>query len=161
MIVKLRFRCDMKNKKYNRFSLVLMVTHSCNLRCSYCYSGGKIQRSMDSAIAFKAVDRGVNSIIDGGVFELSFFGGEPLLEVDLLSDIIKYAERLTRSKGIELKIFLTTNGTILNNKVKNLIKHPYLTVSVSCDGSPSVHDLNRYDKKENLHPHLYMKLLNI
>jgi uncharacterized protein len=135
----------MKSEKYNRYSLVLMVTHECNLCCSYCYSGHKESRVMKPDIAFKAVERGINSVIDGGILELSFFGGEPLLEVDLLDDIIKYAEKLIVPKRISLKISLTTNGTILNKRVKELINHPALTLSVSCDGAPSVHNLNRYN----------------
>jgi len=138
----------MKNEKYSRFSLVLMVSHNCNLRCRYCYSGRKEKNLMNVEVAFKAVERGVNSVREGGVLEISFFGGEPLLEVDLLEKIIEYAKELTIRREIDLKIFLTTNGTILNDKVKALMENPSLIVSVSCDGSPSVHNMNRYDTEQ-------------
>ena len=65
---------------YHSFALTLMVNHTCNLRCSYCYTGRKFQRAMDSGIGRAAIDRAARSLQQGGTLDLSFFGGEPLIE---------------------------------------------------------------------------------
>jgi sulfatase maturation enzyme AslB (radical SAM superfamily) len=76
-----RSRCDAgKRMKYDCFHLVLMVTHQCNLRCDYCYTGRKSARSMSRRVGRVAIDRANHSLAPGGTLELGFFGGEPLLE---------------------------------------------------------------------------------
>ena len=55
---------------FPRFSLVLMVNHACNLRCTYCYTGAKFGRAMSRTVAMRAVDRAVHSIGSGGTLEL-------------------------------------------------------------------------------------------
>ena len=77
---------------YNRYSLTLMLTHDCNLRCSYCYMGAKSGRVMPESLGRKAIDRAIASLEDKGELELGFFGGEPLLEPALLGSLIKYAQ---------------------------------------------------------------------
>jgi sulfatase maturation enzyme AslB (radical SAM superfamily) len=58
--------------KYECFHLVLMVTHACNLRCHYCYTGRKMSRSMDLRIGRAAIDRAIRSLRPGGTLELGF-----------------------------------------------------------------------------------------
>jgi sulfatase maturation enzyme AslB (radical SAM superfamily) len=66
--------------KRSWFSLTLMVSHACNLRCRYCYTGRKFDRPMPSAIGAAAIECALQSLAAGGLLELAFFGGEPLLE---------------------------------------------------------------------------------
>ena len=66
--------------RYDRFHLVLMTTHACNLRCDYCYTGRKFRRAMPLEIGLAAIRRAARSLCPGGTLELGFFGGEPLLE---------------------------------------------------------------------------------
>lgn len=145
MIVNNNIRNLMTRDKYKRFSLVLMLTHNCNLRCRYCYSGRKRNEKMSFYIASKYIRKSLSSIENGGIFELSFFGGEPLIEIDLIEKIIEYTEKRTDEKNITLKMQLTTNGTILDKPTKMLFSDPRLQISVSCDGRPEIHDLNRKD----------------
>ena len=76
----------------DQFHLVLMVNHACNLRCTYCYTGTKFSRKMPEAVGRKCIDRALRSIRPGGVLELGFFGGEPLIEAALI-DLVKNRER--------------------------------------------------------------------
>ena len=62
---------------YDGFGLVLMVTHACNLRCSYCYTGDKFNRKMPPLVGQRAISRALASTRAGGTLELGFFGGEP------------------------------------------------------------------------------------
>lgn len=128
---------------YEQFSLVLMVNHACNLRCTYCYTGAKTHRPMSLTTARRAIDAACASVRPGGSLELGFFGGEPLLEVELLLDSIAHAERLCRDRGIDLRLGLTTNGTIDDGSAWRVLTWPGLVLHVSHDGLPAVHDRHR------------------
>lgn len=64
---------------YDHFGLVLLVNHACNMRCTYCYTGEKFNWPMSLATGRKAILRALASVTRGGVLELGFFGGEPVL----------------------------------------------------------------------------------
>jgi uncharacterized protein len=91
----------------------------------------------------KAIDRGLASLVPGGVLELAFFGGEPLLEAALISRLVSYARRGAADAGVRLSLGLTTNGTLTDPAARALIMMPDLDLAVSCDGLPDVHDLYR------------------
>lgn len=128
---------------YPRYSLVLMVTHACNLRCTYCYTGEKTARVMSSAIGRKAIDRALASITPGGTLELGFFGGEPLLEAGLISSLIDHAREHAAGTAVTVDLNMTTNGTVATPEAWALMMRPDLSLAVSCDGIPTVHDRHR------------------
>ena len=128
---------------YDRFGLVLMVTHDCNLRCSYCYMGAKSCRTMAGPIGEAAVDRAVRSIHPEGTLELFFFGGEPLLEAKLIGELIEHARRATQRANVSLQLSITTNGTLDTPEAWRLMSLPGLQLGVSHDGLPQVHDRHR------------------
>jgi uncharacterized protein len=128
---------------YPRFGLTLMVNHACNLRCTYCYTGDKFLRAMPEAIVWKAIDRAIQSLQAGGTLELAFFGGEPLVEAALIEQAIKYAVDRAHLRGVEVICNMTTNGTVVGPAAWRVIAHPRMTVAISHDGLPSVHDRHR------------------
>jgi uncharacterized protein len=128
---------------YPRFGLVLMVTHACNLRCSYCYTGHKTNRTMPGQVGRKAIDRAIASLAPGGTLELGFFGGEPLLESELIDSLIAYARQQTAAAGAALALNLTTNGTVIGPAAWAIMTRPDLELAVSCDGLPEIHDHHR------------------
>jgi len=130
---------------YGCFGLVLMATHACNLRCRYCYGGEKTDRSMPMVVAFTAIDRAVRSISPGGTLELGFFGGEPLLRAELISQVIEYARESTSLAGFSLKLSMTTNGTLNSETARAVMTMPEMELSISHDGLPEVHDRYRVD----------------
>lgn len=130
---------------HSQFGLVLMVNHACNLRCSYCYTGLKFSRAMPLNVATKSVERAVASLSSGGVLELSFFGGEPLLEAELIGDVIAFARVHCERSGLTLSTSMTTNGTIESPAAWKLISDPTLDLTVSFDGLPQIHDRHRSD----------------
>lgn len=107
---------------YARFHLILMVTHRCNLRCRYCYTGRKLPRSMTREVGRTAIDRAVRSLRPGGVLELGFFGGEPLLAADLVADAMQYARRVADARQIEVRLGLTTNGTVCTGSAWDYVR---------------------------------------
>jgi uncharacterized protein len=126
--------------KYDCFHLVLMVTHQCNLRCSYCYVGRHFRRSMAYATGEAAIERAICSIQPGGVLEFGFFGGEPLLEAKLVGELTDYARELADDAKIVLRPGLTTNGTERGGAAWDVMVRPDLDLCISHDGLPEVHD---------------------
>jgi uncharacterized protein len=128
---------------YRRFGVTLMLTHACNLRCTYCYTGAKYDRSMPFAMGRGAIDRAVASLSPGGSLELGFFGGEPLLEAALIKALVAHTRRRTRALGMDLSLAVTTNGTVTGPEAWSVMMMPELELSISCDGLPDVHDRHR------------------
>ena len=129
--------------RYDCFHLVLMVTHACNLRCDYCYMGRKSPRRCCPAIGRSAIARAVCSIRPSGVLELGFFGGEPLLEAELITGLLSHARHAAESAGVVLRPTLTTNGTIATAAAWDVMTDDGLDLCISHDGLPEVHDRHR------------------
>lgn len=130
-------------RPFNRFGLVLMVNHVCNLRCTYCYTGEKFSRPMPAATGFKAISRAAASVAPGGTLDLGFFGGEPLAEAPTISELIDDARRCTDGAGLGLGLNLTTNGTLNRGAAWRVMVLPDLDLAISHDGMPHVHDRHR------------------
>jgi uncharacterized protein len=128
---------------YPRFGLVLMVTRDCNLRCTYCYAAAGSHLPMPEHIARKAIDRAVASVEPGGTLELGFFGGEPLLEAELVLAMADYARFRAAPRDLALALNLTTNGTVTTPEAWTAMTLPDMDLAVSHDGLPDVHDLCR------------------
>jgi uncharacterized protein len=129
--------------KYERFHLVLMATHACNLRCDYCYTGRKFPRFMPADVGRTAIGRALRSLTPGGVLELGFFGGEPLLEADLVANMLHFAQQAAEPLGVRLRPGITTNGTVLTASAWQLLTDDGLDVCISHDGLPEAHDRHR------------------
>lgn len=133
------------NNKLNL--LILQVTQQCNLRCKYCpYSGSFYNREhankkMNFDTAKKAIDFYINHCIDNEVISISFYGGEPLLELELIKKCIDYAER--EAEGKEVLFSMTSNATLITPEVVEYMEKHNIDLMISLDGPKSVHDKNR------------------
>lgn len=128
----------------NSLSATFHLTHHCNLRCSYCYTGEKRSVAMsyttiDQAIVFieKELDR-----LKTNKLQITFFGGEPLIEQEKIFYIINAFEQKT---SLDLSYQMSTNGTLLNDKLMHKLYRKGVFVSLSMDGHPDVHDAHRVD----------------
>jgi uncharacterized protein len=128
---------------FSRYGLVLMVTHACNLRCTYCYAGRKSASTMSREMGRRAIDRAIASTEKGGTLELGFFGGEPLLEPSLIAELIAHAEEAAGRAGITLSLSITTNGTIADGDARAIMTRPDVHLAISFDGLPEIHDRHR------------------
>lgn len=134
----------------NRFSPTICVTHNCNLNCIYCYQEHDLGKVMSFDVAKKCIDWIFNNIPEDmcGV-EIGFIGGEPMLEFDLIKNIIEYT--IEKNPNEPYIFYATTNGTVLTDEMKRwLIQHKEIFVlGLSLDGLPDTHNHNRsnsYDK---------------
>lgn len=126
--------------------LCLVTDHACNLRCTYCYTGRKTPRSMSLATAQRAIDMALGRDPTG--LELSFFGGEPLLQFDLVEQATGYAEQRLAAiaPGTKPFIHLNTNATLVDDRIAAFVSaHLPLNAFVSLDGPAAVHDRHRLD----------------
>lgn len=129
--------------------ITLQLTQSCNLRCSYCvYSDfyNDQQRShsakrMSFTIAKRAIDFYASHSIDCYKANIGFYGGEPLLELDLIKKIVSYAEEVFSQK--ELSFSITTNGTLLTPEIVEFFVQKNVTMLISIDGPEDIHNINR------------------
>src|SRR4051794_20903198 len=117
---------------YKHFGLVLMVN-----------TGAKFNRCMDYTVGAKAIDRAIASIEPGGVLELGFSGGEPLVEARLVFDFVERARARTCFRDITLRLNLTTNGTQTSEEAWQVMSLADLDLAVSHDGLPHIHDRHR------------------
>lgn len=134
-------------------SITFIVTKDCQLVCKYCYLVGKnVHERMSFDVAKKAIDKilSVPSLFPEERVVWDFIGGEPLLEIDLISDIVHYIFKqlgtLNHHWNGKCGIRITTNGILYNaKKVQDFINkyHDILNISISIDGTKQKQDLNR------------------
>jgi uncharacterized protein len=105
--------------------------------------GRQSPRSMSREIGKAAIDRAVRSLQPGGLLELNFFGGEPLLEAELVDELADYAEQAAGAAQIRLRTGLTTNGTQSAGTAWQVMLRRDLDLCISHDGLPVAHDRSR------------------
>lgn len=118
----------------------LVLTHQCNLGCSYCYAGEKFKSSMSWQTGLESLRLAFSK---PGPVEVSFFGGEPMIAFDSLARLTRVASTWARRAGREIRFSVTTNATILKDKHLRFLKHYNFFVGVSVDGVEEVQDVQR------------------
>jgi len=119
----------------------LVLTHDCNLGCGYCYTGAKFRKKMPREIADKALDLAFND--PAPEVQLSYFGGEPTLEFDLLVSLAREANARAKRLGKKLVQTVTTNGTLLDRAKIDALYEQDIYIALSIDGVREAHDGNR------------------
>lgn len=128
----------------NTLQLTLCLTHDCTLRCRYCYAGRKYQHAMSRETAERGIDIGLKEArrTHRGL-DVSFFGGEPLLEWELLQHCYDYASRRGKEYGVTTRFSITTNGTLLTQERLDWAAGRDFLIGLSVDGSAAMHNTNR------------------
>ena len=121
-------------------SVALCLTHACNLRCRYCYAGAKSGRSMTEDTALQTLD--FLAAQSDGPCAATFFGGEPLLQLDLIKTVVARGKSQFPGK---FAFRMATNGTLLTPDVIDFLKANDVYFSLSLDGSPEQQNFNRVD----------------
>jgi len=119
----------------------LVLTHDCNLGCGYCYTGAKFRKRMSRATAEKALDLAFGDHAEE--VQLSYFGGEPTLELDMLLEVAHEARARSERTGKRLVQTVTTNGTLLDRAKIDALYAEEIYLALSIDGVRAAHDVNR------------------
>jgi uncharacterized protein len=137
----------------------LNLTQQCNLACSYCFNGKKSNERMSFETAVKCVDFILKETAEANInrlngkqrkCEIQFWGGEPLLEWEMIKDITLYAEN-TKYKDVIVIFNGTTNGVLLTEEKFDFMSEHQISFMVSLDGSPNTHNYYRkfYDGRDS------------
>lgn len=137
--------------------IFLNVAQDCNMDCRYCYaSGGTYNQEIisPSLISKKVAKQAVNFLIsssgDRDAVRITFFGGEPLLNMPVIKWTIDYGNKVAKENNKKIYFGITTNGTLLNNEIIDYLLKQNVEITVSIDGPKNIHDLNRiYKGKKN------------
>lgn len=116
----------------NADRLICLLTHSCQLSCSYCRVG-KYSAEMSPEVMDRSVDFLFTS--SSPEVQLQFFGGEPLLRFELVRRGAGRALAAAKKTGKRLRLMLTTNGLLLDGEKAEFLKRRGFTVEISCDGT--------------------------
>lgn len=131
----------------NVYTCTLMVTHACNLRCSYCYEDHKADKYMSFAVAKNAILDSVERVRagrDGARLEIDFMGGEPFMNFDLIKEVVEWLKR--EPLEVPFLCFATTNGTLLDDDKKEWLRRnrDLIWLGVSVDGTEAMQIANRH-----------------
>ncbi|MGM9618935.1 MAG: thioether cross-link-forming SCIFF peptide maturase [Oscillospiraceae bacterium] len=134
-------------------ALCLHVAHTCNLNCSYCFaSQGKYHGDravMSFEVGKQALDFLVANSGSRRNLEVDFFGGEPLMNFDVVKRLVAYARSIEKEKGKNFRFTLTTNGVLIDDDVIDFANRECSNVVLSLDGRKEVHDRYRVDYAGN------------
>ena len=130
-------------------ALCLHVAHTCNLNCSYCFaSQGKYHGDravMSYEVGKQALDFLVKNSGSRHNLEVDFFGGEPLMNFDVVKRLVAYARSIEKEAGKNFRFTLTTNGMLIDDDVIDFANREMSNVVLSLDGRKEIHDRFRVD----------------
>ena len=134
-------------------ALCLHIAHTCNLNCSYCFaSQGKYQGER-AVMSYEVGKRALDFLIENSGsrrnLEVDFFGGEPLMNFQVVKDLVAYARSVEKEKGKNFRFTLTTNGVLVDDDVIEFTNKECANVVLSLDGRKEIHDRFRVDYAGN------------
>lgn len=132
-------------------ALCLHVAHTCNLNCSYCFAAqGKYHGKralMSAAIGKRAIDFLIENSGHRHNLDVDFFGGEPLMNWEVVKEIVHYAREQEKIHNKNFRFTLTTNGMLIDDDVIEFSNREMSNVVLSLDGREEIHDRLRRDYK--------------
>lgn len=138
----------LQNRQNAVKSLCLNIAHDCNLRCKYCFASkgdfGVSRALMPFETAARAIDFILASSGNRKNLEVDFFGGEPLMNFDVVKKTVEYAREKEKEYGKRISFTLTTNATLLTPEIQEFINKNMDNVVLSLDGRKEVNDRVRY-----------------
>ncbi len=134
-------------------ALCLHVAHTCNLNCSYCFASQGKYHGERALMSFEVGKRAIDFLIENSGerrnLEVDFFGGEPLMNWDVVKQIVKYARSVEKQHGKNFRFTLTTNGMLIDDEVIEFSNKEMSNVVLSLDGRREIHDATRVDYAGN------------
>ena len=141
------FVMDFKKRTTVVKALCLHIAHDCNLACKYCFADegeyhGK-RELMSYEVGRKALDFLVANSGSRTNLEVDFFGGEPLMNFEVVKQLVKYGRSLEEPNNKKFRFTLTTNGVLLDDDILEFANKEMSNLVLSLDGRKEVHDLMR------------------
>ncbi|MBQ8784157.1 MAG: thioether cross-link-forming SCIFF peptide maturase [Clostridia bacterium] len=140
---------DFKNRNTVIKALCLHVAHTCNLNCNYCFASQGKYHGERALMSFETGKRALDFLIENSGtrrnLEVDFFGGEPLMNWDVVKQLVAYAREQEKIHNKNFRFTLTTNGILIDDDVIKFSNKEMSNVVLSLDGRKEVHDRLRKD----------------
>lgn len=140
---------DFKNRNTVIKALCLHVAHTCNLNCEYCFASQGKYHGERALMSFEVGKRALDFLIENSGtrrnLEVDFFGGEPLMNWDVVKELVAYARVQEKIYNKNFRFTLTTNGMLIDDDVIDFSNREMSNVVLSLDGRQEVHDRLRVD----------------
>ena len=140
---------DFKNRNTVIKALCLHVSHTCNLNCNYCFASLRKYHGERALMSFEVGKRALDFLIENSGtrrnLEVDFFGGEPLMNWDVVKQLVAYAREQEKIHNKNFRFTLTTNGVLIDDDVIDFSNREMSNVVLSLDGRKEVHDRLRKD----------------
>ncbi len=137
--------CPPKSDKVK--ALCLHISHDCNLRCKYCFADEGAYHATREVMPLETAKAAIDFLLresgDRTVLEVDFFGGEPLMNFDVLKKTVYYAKEEAAKRGKKFLFTTTTNGLLLDDETIKFFNEEMENVVLSLDGREQVHDAVR------------------
>lgn len=134
-------------------ALCLHVAHTCNLNCSYCFASQGKYHGERAVMSYEVGKRALDFLVENSGtrrnLEVDFFGGEPLMNWQVVKDLVAYARSIEKEKGKNFRFTLTTNGMLIDDDVIDFANREMSNVVLSLDGRREIHDATRVDYAGN------------
>ena len=134
-------------------ALCLHIAHTCNLNCSYCFASQGKYHGQRAVMSYEVGKRALDFLIENSGtrrnLEVDFFGGEPLMNFQVVKDLVAYARSIEKEKGKNFRFTLTTNGVLVDDDVIQWANRECSNVVLSLDGRKEIHDRFRVDYAGN------------
>ncbi len=134
-------------------ALCLHVAHTCNLNCSYCFASQGKYHGDRAVMSFEVGKRALDFLVENSGsrrnLEVDFFGGEPLMNFDVVKQLVAYARTIEKDANKNFRFTLTTNGVLVDDDVIEFSNREMSNVVLSLDGRKEVHDRFRVDYAGN------------
>ena len=134
-------------------ALCLHIAHTCNLNCSYCFASQGKYHGERAVMSFEVGKQALDFLIANSGsrrnLEVDFFGGEPLVNFQVVKDLVAYARSIEKEHGKNFRFTLTTNGLLIDEDVIEFCNKECHNVVLSLDGRKEIHDRFRVDYAGN------------
>lgn len=138
---------DFKQRKTVVKALCLHIAHDCNLACKYCFAEEGEYHGDRSLMSYEVGKKALDFLIANSGnrvnLEVDFFGGEPLMNFQVVKDLVAYGRSQEKEHNKKFRFTLTTNGMLLDDDVMEFANKEMANVVLSVDGRKEVHDFMR------------------
>lgn len=135
---------DFKKRQTVVKALCLHIAHDCNLACRYCFAGEGEYKGGRSLMSYEVGKKALDFLVENSGsrrnLEVDFFGGEPLLNFDVVKKLVAYGREIEKEKDKHFRFTLTTNGVLLNDDIIEFANKEMDNIVLSIDGRKEVHD---------------------
>lgn len=135
---------DVVNRPTNVKAICLNVAHTCNLSCEYCFAKGGKYHGPDAIMTTETAKKAIDFLIENSGnhynLDVDFFGGEPLMNWDVVKETVDYARNLEEKYNKHFNFTLTTNGMLLDDDKIEYLNENMKNVVLSLDGRREIHD---------------------